>query len=386
MIRFVTAGESHGKQLTVIIEGIPAGLSFTAADIDTDLARRQKGFGRGARMKIENDTVEFVAGVRDQETTGAPVCMIVKNLDWANWEKLMSPASAAIAPGDIQTKPRPGHADLPGVLKYDREDIRDILERSSARETAMRVAAGALCKKFLASFGVVIGSFVTEIGGIKAEHSTVSLEDAINTAENSEVRAPVAAAGEKMKAAITKAAQEGDTLGGVFTVAARGVVPGLGSHVQWDKKLDALIAYAMMSIQAVKGVEIGAGFGSAALPGSKVHDEIYFHEKIGFHRKTNNAGGIEGGISNGATVVVSCAMKPIPSLKKPLSSVDIHTKAVVKAEAVRSDVCAVPAAAVVGEAALAIALAAAYREKFGGDSMKEILRNYQNYRQQIAAY
>jgi chorismate synthase len=385
MIRFVSAGESHGKQLTAILEGIPAGLPILASDINTDLARRQKGFGRGGRMKIESDTIEFLAGVRDQETTGAPICLVVKNLDWVNWEKLMSPQAITVAPADVQTKPRPGHADLPGVLKYDREDIRDILERASARETAMRVAVGAVCKKFLSLFGVAIGSFVTEIGGLKAG-PLVSLEAAIAAAENSEVHTHDQAAQEKMKDVISKAAQDGDTLGGVFTVAARGVVAGLGSHTQWDKKLDGQIAQALMSVQAIKGVELGSGFATATLPGSKVHDEILFFSKRGFYRNTNNAGGVEGGISNGEDVVVSCAMKPIPSLKKPLKSVDIRTKTVVDAEAVRSDVCAVPAAAVVGEAALAIALAAAYCEKFGGDSMKETLRNYHNYRQQIAAY
>jgi chorismate synthase len=312
--------------------------------------------------------------------------MTVKNIDWPNWEKLMSPLSVNIPPEEVNTKPRPGHADLAGAIKYDRRDIRDILERSSARETAMRVAVGAVCKKFLALFGVSIGSFVTEIGGEKADNFFVSLEAAIAAAENSEVRTYDAPAEEKMKAAITKAAQDGDTLGGVFTVAACGLVAGIGSHTQWDLKLDGQIAQALMSVQAVKGVEIGAGFTSASLPGSKVHDEIFFEAKRGFYRNTNNAGGIEGGISNGEDIIISCAMKPIPSLVKPLRSVDILTKSQVEAATVRADVCAVPAAAVVGEAALAIVLAAAYAEKFGGDSIKETLRNFEGYKLQIGSF
>jgi chorismate synthase len=312
--------------------------------------------------------------------------MVVKNLDWPKWERLMSPLSVNIPADNVQTRPRPGHADLPGALKYDRGDIRDILERSSARETAMRVAAGAVCKKFLASFGVSIGSFVTEIGAEKADNFFVSLEAALAAAENSEVRTYDEVAQEKMKAAIIKAAEDGDTLGGKFTVAACGLVPGVGSHVQWDRKLDGQIAQALMSVQAVKGVEIGAGFALSSLPGSKAHDEIFFDAKRGFYRNTNNAGGIEGGISNGEDIIASCAMKPIPSLVKPLRSVDILTKSQVEAAAVRADVCAVPAAAVVGEAALAIVLAAAYAEKFGGDSIKETLRNFEGYKLQISSF
>lgn len=386
MLRYVTAGESHGKQLTVILEGIPAGLKITAADVNRELARRQTGFGRGARMKIEKDQVEFVAGVRLGETIGSPVCMVVKNYDWENWQNIM-----AAEPGDLgdkakQVRPRPGHADLPAAVKFNRDDLRDILERASARETAARVAAGAVCRKFLSELGASIYSFTRQIDGIKASVPELAMEEIISRAEKSAVRTVDPEAEEKMIEAITAAGEKGDTVGGIFTVVAHGLPVGLGSHTQWDQKLDALIAMGMMSIQAIKGVEFGIGFGFGSTPGSASHDELYYAEKAGFYRNTNNAGGIEGGISNGEDIVVSCAMKPIPSLKRPLKSVDMKTKKADIAEAVRSDVCAVPAAGVIGEAVLAFEIARAYKEKFGGDSMAEILANYKNYLKQVRSF
>lgn len=387
MLRYVTAGESHGKQLTVILEGLPAGLRVTGDAVNDELARRQQGFGRGARMKIEKDKVEILSGVRFGETLGSPVCLAIKNLDWENWRYIMSPE-----PGREDSKrvfqvcPRPGHADLAGALKFDRRDLRDILERASARETAARVAAGAVCRILLSEFGVAVASHVREIGGVRAAPQKLSLKETAAAADKSQVRTLDARAEKKMIDAIIKAGDRGDTLGGVFTVIAGGLVPGLGSHTQWDLKLDARIAMAMMSIQAVKGVEFGVGFGFASRPGSDSHDEIHFSKGRGFYRSTNNAGGIEGGITNGEDLVVSCAMKPIPSLKKPLKSVNIKTKAEAPAEAVRSDVCAVPSAGVIGEAVLCFELAAAMKEKFGGDSLGEMKANFHAYKKQVEKF
>ncbi len=386
MLRYVTAGESHGKELTVILEGLPAGLSLSADDINKDLQRRQQGFGRGARMKIEKDAVEFTAGVRQGETIGSPVCMVIKNYDWENWKHIMSAASEDFDRKVSQYRPRPGHADLAAGMKYDRHDLRDILERASARETAARVACGAACKRLLRELGVTVYSFTREIGDAKASLEGLTPEEIMARAEASAVRTPDPAAEKKMIDYISRAEAEGDTAGGIFTVVARGVVAGLGSHTQWDLKLDARIAMGLMSIQAVKGVEFGLGFEFGRRRGSASHDEIFYSPEAGYYRNMNSAGGIEGGVSNGENIVASCAMKPIPSLKKPMRSVNILTKKADSAEAVRSDVCAVPAAGVIGEAAVALALAEACREKFGGDSLSEMKRNFDGYVKQIKGY
>ena len=379
MIRFVTAGESHGRQLTVILEGIPAGLKLKPEDINAELQRRQMGFGRGARMAIEKDTVEFVAGVRIGETIGSPICMVVRNRDWENWKDIMSAGSSMIDQSKVLLRPRPGHADLAGLIKFGRKDIRDILERASARETAARVCAGAVCKKLLGEFDISVLSYTSAVGGIEASTKGLDLKKIVQFSEKSELRTPDPKADKLMREFISKAASKGDTVGGVFKVIAHNVPTGLGSHAQWDEKLDGSIAKSLMSIQAVKGVEFGLGFGYSAVAGSKAHDEIYYSKAKGFHRLTNNAGGVEGGISNGEDIVVSCVMKPIPSLARPLRSVNLRTKKAEVAEAVRGDVCAISAAGVIGEAALSFELAKAMGEKFGGDSMDEIKANFNNF-------
>lgn len=383
MFRYLTAGESHGPRLTAIIEGLPAGLAVAAEQINADLARRQCGYGRGGRMKIETDTVEILSGVRWGETLGSPVTLCVINRDWENWHDKMSP-SAEFRDDSIRvTRARPGHADLPGAMKYNHKDVRNILERSSARETAVRVAVGGIAKCLLAAFGIRVNGFVTELGGIKAVRPEISLEELVAIAAKSELFTYDPQAESAMKAHIDSMKSAGDSVGGVVEVIASGVPIGLGSHVQWDRKLDARLAMALMSIQAIKGVEIGSGFAAAATPGSRVHDEIFYaggsSDRTGFYRTTNNAGGIEGGISNGENIIVRAAMKPIPTLYKPLRTVDLDSKSAVEATVERSDVCAVPAAAVVAEAVVAIELAAAFIEKFGGDSMAEIRRNYDAY-------
>ncbi|MCK9582449.1 MAG: chorismate synthase [Endomicrobiales bacterium] len=386
MFRYLTAGETHGKALTVIIDGFPAGLEISANDINAELARRQLGYGRGARMRIEKDTVEFAGGVRLGQTTGAPICLVIKNLDWQNWQEIMAAEALIIDKSKVQTRPRPGHADLVGVLKYDRQDIRDILERSSARETASKVAAGALCKKLLAVFDVSLFSFVKEIGGIKSDISKLSLSEIKKFTELSVVRTPDKTAEKAMISAIDEAKIKGDTLGGIFSLVAQNVPLGLGSHTQWDKKLDAKVAAALMAVQAIKGVEFGAGFSYGSLPGSIMHDEIYYSKEKSFYRKTNNAGGFEGGMTNGEDIFISCVMKPIPSLAKPLSSVDIKTKKTSLASLVRGDVCAVPAAGVVGEAVVAIELASAFIEKFGGDTLVDMKTAFISYKKRIKNY
>jgi len=382
-LRFSTAGESHGRALTGIIEGIPSGMSLSAEDIDRELKRRQGGYGRGGRMKIETDHAEIMSGIRWGRTLGSPIALLIENRDWQNWLEGMSAEvgyEGAIKP---VTRPRPGHADLAGALKYDHRDVRNILERSSARETAMRVALGATAKKFLAEFGVGIGSYVMQIGDqpaaadgrhIKAKELLKKFREA----EKSPVRCPDPEASDKMVSAIDNAAKEGNSLGGVFEVFITGLPAGLGSHTQWDLKLDGRLAQAMMSIQAMKGVEIGGGFGMCRSRGSEVMDEIY-HKAEGFYRKTNNSGGIEGGMTNGMPLLIKAGMKPIPTLRKPLKSVDINTKRQFAAAYERSDVCAVPAAGVVGEAMAALVVADAFLEKFGGDSIKEVKRNYEAY-------
>ena len=386
MLRYLTAGESHGPQLTAIVEGMPAGLELTEDTINADLARRQGGYGRGGRMLIEKDVVEILSGVRWGETIGSPVTLCVKNRDWANWQEKMSPHGRHRDDTIRVTRSRPGHADLPGAMKYGHHDVRNILERSSARETAVRVAVGSLAKSLLGRFDITVSGFVTELGGIPAKRPTLPLASLREIAAKSELFTWDDDAVPAMKALVDRAKEEGDTVGGVVEVVVAGVPAGLGSHVQWDRKLDARLAMAVMSIQAIKAVEIGIGFESARNPGSRVHDEIYFDSSrilhgaaTGYFRKTNHAGGIEGGISNGEEIIVRAAMKPIPTLYKPLRSVDIETKEPFEAAVERSDVCAVPAASVVAEAVVAIEVANAFLEKFGGDSVGETERNYKNY-------
>jgi chorismate synthase len=392
LLRFFTAGESHGKALVTIVEGLPAGLPVTAEWVDRELYRRMQGYGRGARMKIERDRVEWLSGLRAGETLGSPVAMLIHNRDWANWEEVMAYEPLETA-GELRrrrvTRPRPGHADLAGVLKYDRVDARDILERASARETTARVAAGALAKRLLDEFGVEIGSHVVSLGGVRVATTEppVPLNEA---ADRSDVRVLDSAAETAIIRRIDAAKQAGDTLGGEVEVLARGVVVGLGSHVSWDRKLDGRLAGMLMSIPAVKGVEIGMGFEAARRPGSEVHDPIEGGKggkggkgggdpRGGFRRPTNNAGGLEGGITTGEPVVVKVAMKPIATLMSPLPTVDLASGRPAKAVSERSDVTAVPAMGVIAEAMVALVLADAMLEKFGGDSLGEMRRNYDGY-------
>ncbi|MFA5859047.1 MAG: chorismate synthase [Elusimicrobiota bacterium] len=383
MLRFITAGESHGYGLVVIIDGVPAGLRIKEEDIDLELNRRQKGFGRGKRMAIERDHARIIAGVRFGETISSPVALLIENRDWLNWTKVMSSREEDCREVKLETAPRPGHADLAGIMKYGRKDIRDILERASARETAARVAAGTVFKKILSIIGIKVVSFVEQIGPEKIRGMKLDYSKAAVISETSPLRCPDKHAEQRMVRVIQDAAVNGDTIGGKFTVAALNVPPGLGSHAQWDKRLDGSIARAVMSIPAVKGVEFGAGFAMAAMPGSKVHDEIYYSDTKKYYRKTNNAGGVEGGITNGEHIVIHAVMKPIPSLVRPLVSVDVKSKKKVFAAKVRSDVCAVPAASVVGEAMLACALAQEICEKFGGDTVKEIIANFSSYKKSV---
>ena len=375
MLRYLSAGESHGKCLSAIIEGLPSSLKLEEAFINNELKRRLAGYGRGPRSKgIENDKVEFLSGIRNGLTLGSPLTLKINNND-SSIDKL-----TAIS------KPRPGHADLPGALKYNQEDIRNILERASARETAARTAVGAVAKIFLSHFQVIIASHVIALGGVDAHTKGLKLNDIIEKAENSDLRCADKAAEKLMKEEISKIEKEGDTLGGIFEVIIGGVCPGIGSFVHYDRKLDAILTSALMSIQAIKGVEVGLGFEVAKKAGSQVHDEISYDKKKGFFRKTNNAGGVEGGMSNGEPIIMRCAMKPIPTLRKALESVDIKSKEKFKAQVERSDITAVPAAAVVAEAVVAFELAKLFIEKFGGDSMGEIERNYKAYLQQIEGF
>jgi len=379
--RYLTAGESHGPQLSAIIEGLPAGVRLLADSVNLDLARRQQGYGRGGRMKIEKDTVDLLSGVRWGETLGSPITLVVKNRDWENWLEKMSPLPEHRDDSSAVTRPRPGHADLSGVLKYHLDDVRNVLERSSARETAVRVAVGGVAKALLAEFGIRIGGFVTEVGGVTASAPQEPIEQLWLRASESEMFCCDPLAEEKMKLEIDSAKDSGDTLGGVVEVQVLGVPSGLGSYVHWDRKLDARLAMALMSIQAIKGVEVGIGFESARRPGSQVHDEISY--KDGYCRDTNNAGGIEGGMTNGEPIILRAAMKPIPTLYKPLRSVDMRTHEAFEATVERSDTCAVPAALVVAEAVVAIEIANALLEKFGGDSVVEVKRNIEGYLEQI---
>lgn len=380
MLRYVTSGESHGKCLHSVLEGIPSGLKLSEEDINKELARRQRGFGRGERIqKIEKDRVEITSGLRWGETIGSPITMTIINKDWENWKKLMSIYASDKEMETRMVRPRPGHADLAGALKYGREDLRDILERASARETAARVAVGAVCKRLLAEFAIKVVSMTEEIGSIQAGISNLSPEEIEKASESSAVRCPDKRAEKKMIEAIKEAEKSGDTLGGVFTVLVINPPVGLGSHTQWDLRLDGRLAQAVISIPAVKGVEIGEGFSMARKPGSKVHDEIFYEAGRGYYRKTNNSGGIEGGISNGENIIVRAAMKPLSSLKKPLKSVDMITKKDVPAEVIRADICAVSSACVIGEAVVAFEIARTMREKFGGDSLKEMKSNFEHY-------
>jgi chorismate synthase len=398
MLRFLTAGESHGEALTVILEGLPAGLAIDVAGIDHELRRRQGGYGRGQRMTIERDRAEVLAGVRGGETIGSPIAVLLRNLDWKNWQRTMhvgrEPAEgAAGSRRPPLTRPRPGHADLAGALKYDRRDLRDVLERASARETAARVAAGAFARQLLSACGMALGSHVTRIGDIALDEARlVTFEDVRALPDDSALRCVDPDRERLMIDAIDRAKAEGDTLGGSFEVIVTGVPPGLGSHVQWDRKLDGRLAQALMSIPAIKAVGIGLGAGVAARPGSLVHDEIVPGDEAArgglapaLARPSNRAGGLEGGITNGEDVRVTACMKPIATLMKPLRSVDLDTLAASPATIERSDVCAVPAAAVVGEAMAALVMAGAVLEKFGGDSMTELLGNLAAARDRLRA-
>lgn len=388
MFRFTTAGESHGPALLTIVEGVPAGLTISSESIDAELRRRQGGYGRGGRMRIESDRANILSGVRHGEALGSPIALEIRNRDWENWTLAMSSSPVAEEANDEAMRrvhlPRPGHADLVGILKYDRHDARDILERASARETAARVAAGALAKMLLEALGIRIGSHVVMLGGIEAHLPEVLPEDLNAAADVSPVRCLDGEAEGRMIDAIDDAKKKGDTLGGVFEVIVHGVPVGLGSHVSWDRKLDARLAGALMSIQAIKGVEVGLGFEAGARPGSKVHDEIV-SEPGGYGRAGNSAGGFEGGITTGLPIVLRAAMKPISTLMQPLRTIDIRTGERGDAVRERSDVCALPAAGVVGEAMTALVLAEAILEKFGGDSLGEVRRNLESYRAQIEA-
>ena len=384
MLRFLSAGESHGQALVITLDGVPAGLQVDVDALNAQLRRRQGGYGRGRRMQIESDRAEVLAGVRHGITTGAPIAMLIRNRDWVNWQQTMyveseMPEGASGTRRADVTRPRPGHADLAGAIKYGHSDVRDVLERASARETASRVAAGSLARQLLAAFGIQLASHVSAIGDVVVPAGrTVSFEEARSLPDDAPLRCVDSALEQRMIAYIDAAREAGDTVGGAFEVIATGVPPGLGSYVQWDRKLDGRLAQALMCIHAIKAVGIGIGPEVAIRPGSKVHDEILppgTAEAITV-RPTNNAGGLEGGVTNGEDVRVTGFMKPIATLMKPLRSVDLNTLTDAPAAIERSDVCAVPAAAVVGEAMVALVLADAFLEKFGGDSIEEVRRHY----------
>jgi chorismate synthase len=387
-LRYLTAGETHGPQLTAIIEGLPSNLTLNFEELNFQLHRRQKGYGRGRRMQIEKDTAEIVGGVRHGSTTGAPVALVVENNDWTHWKNIMN---IEPIPGSDEEKrrvnrPRPGHADLNGGLKYNLTDLRNVLERSSARETAARVAVGAVARQLLAAFGVKIAGQVIRIGEIEAPANQLPVDELIVQTEASSVRVVDKETEQKMEAYIDRIKEEGDSIGGIVECIVEGLPVGLGSHVQSDRKLDGAIAGAVMSINAFKGVEIGIGFEAGKLRGSQVHDEIMYEASQGYYRASNRLGGFEGGMTNGMPVVVRGVMKPIPTLYKPLQSVDIDTKEPFTAQVERSDACAVPAACVVLESVVAWEIAKAFLDKFGGDSMEEIRANYDNYLAQLESY
>ncbi len=383
-LRFLSAGESHGPQLTAVVDGLPAGLPLSVDDVNPWLKKRQGGYGRGRRMAIEADQIIFAAGVRGGSTTGAPLALIIENRDWQNWTEIMNPAAGDWPRKKALTTPRPGHADLSGGVKYGHKDLRDVLERASARETAMRVAIGAIAHKLLGELGVESISYVPMLGGVESGVAfSWELRDRI---ENSPLRMTDPAAEAWAIAAIDAAKAAGDTLGGLLETRFRGLVPGLGSYVQYDRKLDGRIAQMALSIPAVKGVEIGEAFAAAAKPGSEVHDAIYRSEERGWYRRSNRAGGLEGGMTNGEELVVRAALKPIATLMRPLPSVDVVSHEVADAARERSDVTAVPAASVILEALTAIVLADAYLEKFGGDTLEELQERVAAYRERVREY
>ncbi|UPK41918.1 MULTISPECIES: chorismate synthase [Paenibacillus] len=387
-LRYLTAGETHGPQLTAIIEGLPSNLNIDFEELNFQLHRRQKGYGRGRRMQIEKDQANFVGGIRHGYTTGAPVALVVQNNDWKHWQNIMNiePIEGSDEEKRRVHRPRPGHADLNGGLKYNLKDLRNVLERSSARETTVRVACGAIARQFLAEFGIKVAGRVLRIGEIEAPYQDLPIDELIEVTEASSVRVTDAETEKKMEAYIDQIKQEGDSIGGIVECIVEGVPVGLGSHVQYDRKLDARIAQGVMSINAFKGVEIGIGFEAGTIRGSQVHDEIVHSDERGYHRATNRLGGFEGGMTNGMPVVVRGVMKPIPTLYKPLQSVDIDTKEAFTAQVERSDACAVPAASVVMEHVVAWEIAKAFLEKFGGDSMEEIRANFANYNNQLENY
>ncbi|MGO4527645.1 chorismate synthase [Paenibacillus sp. 2TAF8] len=387
-LRYLTAGETHGPQLTAIIEGLPSNLNIDFEELNFQLHRRQKGYGRGRRMQIEKDQANFVGGIRHGYTTGAPVALVVQNNDWKHWQNIMNiePIEGTDEEKRRVHRPRPGHADLNGGLKYNLKDLRNVLERSSARETTVRVACGAIARQFLAEFGIKVAGRVIRIGEIEAPYQELPIDELIAVTEASSVRVTDAETEKKMEAYIDQIKQEGDSIGGIVECIVEGVPVGLGSYVQYDRKLDARIAQGVMSINAFKGVEIGIGFEAGTIRGSQVHDEILYTEERGYHRATNRLGGFEGGMTNGMPVVVRGVMKPIPTLYKPLQSVDIDTKEAFSAQVERSDACAVPAASVVMEHVVAWEIAKAFLEKFGGDSMEEIRANVASYQAQLENY
>lgn len=389
MFRFTTAGESHGRALVAIVEGLPAGMPVDVDLINHELQRRQWGYGRGGRMKIEEDRAEILSGVRYGLTLGSPLALMIQNKDWANWTDVMAVESRGLLPEKARrlSRPRPGHADLAGGLKFAARDLRDVLERASARETAARVACGALAKQLLAIFAFEIRSHVIQLGGIPTEPLELSWKQISAIPEDAPLRCADKKAQERMIKLIDKKREAGDTLGGIFEVVARGVIPGLGSNTAWDLKLDGRLAQAVMSIPAVKAVAIGAGAQASSLPGSEVHDEIgYNKDTKEFIRATNRAGGLEGGVTNGEELRVRGHLKPLSTLRRALRSVDIDTKQEEPAGFERSDITAVPAAGVIGEAMVALVLASAMREKFGGDSLGEMKRNFEGYREQLRGY
>ncbi len=388
-MRFTTAGESHGRALVATLEGLPAGVPVDLERVDQELRRRQWGYGRGGRMKIEQDHAEVLSGVRHGLTLGSPLALVIHNRDWANWTDVMAVEPKEVPPEKSRQvkRPRPGHTDLAGGLKYDVRDLRNILERSSARETAARVACGAFAKQLLSNFGIEIRSHVIQLGGIPETPLELTWTQIEAIPEDAPLRCADAEAQQRMIAAVDRTLEARDTLGGIFEVVARGVVPGLGSHTAWDWKLDGRLAQAIMSIPSVKAVAIGSGIEASGLPGSEVHDEISYNpETKEFIRATNRAGGLEGGITNGEEVRVRGHMKPLSTLRRPLRSVDIDTKEEEAAAFERSDITAVPAGGVIGEAMVALVLAGAMREKFGGDSLGEMRRNFEGYREQLRGY
>ncbi len=386
MLRYLNAGESHGKGLMAVVEGVPSGLPVTADAINTDLIRRQGGYGRGGRMRIEKDRIEFICGVRKGKTLGNPLGLLIWNKDWENWKEIMASEPGPPPTERVVTRPRPGHADLVGAIKYGHRDIRNVLEKASARETAIRVAIGGVAKALLAQFDMQVVSYTMDIGGVVAPTQADPLA-AYQEAEQSDVRCPDSEAAKKMVEHIRGAKHKGDSLGGIFEVVVTNPPIGLGTYAQWDRRLTARLAMAAMSIQAMKGVEIGMGFESARRYGSEVHDDIYFDQTVGqFIRKSNNAGGLEGGITNGQPIVIRVAMKPIATLYSPKDSVDIETKEPFEATVERSDICTVPAAGVVGEAVIAYEMANALIEKFGGDTLDEMKRNYKSYQEYVHSF